>query len=210
MRAHLTALRAHYEPIARRAFTDARSTFGVVRAATVRASVVVGRGLKRAALVTLEGLETVLLSPSGRERIHATATFSLIFLFAVTSVDFLISGGPEFGAPARAAQPQRLVRVSPAPTTAAEVNRAPDASVPTALSPSLEDARAANVVAVSQTFTAPAAAANPSVAGEARAAARPQAGVDLADGPSIDTANEAGATGEASPRKHIRVKDAAA
>jgi hypothetical protein len=161
--------------------------------------------LRRGTFQLLGPVETALLNPVGRDRIHATATFALIFLFAVTSVDFLISGGPEFGAPARAAQQQRLVRASP-PPSAVDV-AAPDIAdepAPTALSSALEEAREANVVALSQAFAAPPETSSES---EAPAGVIPQASVPLADGPLSGAANEPSAGAEeAGPRKRTRVK----
>lgn len=58
---------------------------------------------KRALVATLSVIEKTLLSPVGRERVHATAVFTLIFAFGVTSVDFLLTGGPELSPGARAA-----------------------------------------------------------------------------------------------------------
>jgi hypothetical protein len=107
-------------------------------------------------LSALEPVETVLLSPSGRERIHATATFALIFLFAVSSVDFLIAGGAEFGAPTRAA-PRQIVAEAPpqtrdrAGTPAVRNDEAP----PTEIAAPLAETTEASVTAVSQTFFAP-------------------------------------------------------
>ena len=40
---------------------------------------------------------------TGRERTQAVAVFTLIFAFGVTSVDFLLTGGPEVSQGARAA-----------------------------------------------------------------------------------------------------------
>ncbi len=97
--------------------------------------------------VVLEGVERVLLSPFHRERIYATTTFALIFLFAVTSVDFLISGGPEFGAPARAVTEPRVVY--------AASDEAPAIAAPVAITSARAEESDANVVAVSQSFAAP-------------------------------------------------------
>lgn len=74
---------------------------------------------KRGFLATLEVIEKTLLSHSGRERTQAVAVFTLIFAFAVTSVDFLLTGGPEFSQGARAAtytsQASLISARSPAP-----------------------------------------------------------------------------------------------
>ncbi|QGZ95719.1 hypothetical protein [Terricaulis silvestris] len=58
---------------------------------------------KRALVATLGVIERTLLSERGRERVHATAVFTLIFAFGVTSVDYLLTGGPELSQGARAA-----------------------------------------------------------------------------------------------------------
>ena len=159
--------------------------------------------LRRGTFQLLGPVETALLNPVGRDRIHAIATFALIFLFAVTSVDFLISGGPEFGAPTRAAPQQRLVRVSPSAVDVAAPAVA-DEPAPTALSSALEEAREANVVALSQAFAA--AAPETSSEGEAPVGATAQAGAASADGPLSGAANDPSAVEEAGPRKRTRVK----
>lgn len=64
-------------------------------------AVVTRRGL----VTTLRAMERPLLSPKGREWVHATSVFALIFAFAVSSVDMLITGGPELIGSARAASP---------------------------------------------------------------------------------------------------------
>lgn len=79
---------------------------------------------KRALIATLTVLEKVLLSPSGRERVHATAVFTLIFAFGVTSVDYLLSGGPEFSPSSARAAPyvsQASLISSRSPRPAAEL-----------------------------------------------------------------------------------------
>jgi hypothetical protein len=158
-----------------------------------RVVVLTGRVLRAGFLATLEALETVLLSPVGRERVHATATFSLIFLFAVTSIDFLITGGAEFAAPARAAQRPSLVQVAytPAPVRAEET--------PTEIAAPLADATEANVTAVSQNFfaslsPAPASAPTALVSLNARESEVSQPLVD-----ETSPADEAGAA--SAPRK---------
>lgn len=115
------------------------------------------RVVRRTAVAVLEPVESVLLNASARERIHASATFSLIILFAVTSLDFLIAGGPEFGAPARAAQPARHIVWADAPAPAG-VSDARAEDVPTALAAPMAETRAARIVAVSQNFESPFAA----------------------------------------------------
>lgn len=62
-----------------------------------------GRQSKRAAIGTLVSVENVLLSPRGRDRVHAVSVFALIFGFAVLSVDMIITGGPELVPSAQAA-----------------------------------------------------------------------------------------------------------
>jgi hypothetical protein len=58
---------------------------------------------KRTLISTLTGMEKALLTHKGRERTQAVAVFTLIFAFFVSSVDFLLTGGPEFGPGAQAA-----------------------------------------------------------------------------------------------------------
>jgi hypothetical protein len=98
-----------------------------------------------------------LLSAPSRERIHATATFTLIFLFAVTSVDFIVAGGAEFGS-LRSPESRSLLEASQhsAPERSAlEASAAPaDQSMPTAVAPALADVTEANVLPVSQSFEA--------------------------------------------------------
>lgn len=154
-----TALPAGFDLKARERFIAARGfalrACRVTGKASLRFLQVSGRVLRRGLNAVLGVLEAVLLSASGRERIHAITTFALIFLFAVTSVDFLISGGPEFGAPARSERPAAVVQAAPsaAPEPAAE--RADADVVPTEVASSLAETRAASVVAVSQSFEPP-------------------------------------------------------
>lgn len=68
--------------------------------AAARKSGKVAKGATNSVLVSLE---RTLLSHSGRERTQAFAVWALILAFGVTSVDFLITGGPEFSQGARAA-----------------------------------------------------------------------------------------------------------
>jgi hypothetical protein len=58
---------------------------------------------KRMFILALIGVEKALLTHKGRERTQAIAVYTLIFAFFVSSVDFLLSGGPEFGPGAQAA-----------------------------------------------------------------------------------------------------------
>jgi hypothetical protein len=63
-------------------------------------------GVARAALgAMLLGLESVLLNAKRRELTHALSVFALIFALAVTSVDMIVTGGPELISSARAASP---------------------------------------------------------------------------------------------------------
>lgn len=68
--------------------------------AAARTSVKFAKG---SSISTLVAVERTLLSHSGRERAQAFAVWALILGFGVTSVDFLITGGPEFSQGARAA-----------------------------------------------------------------------------------------------------------
>ncbi len=54
-------------------------------------------------LHTLLAAESTLLSAKGRERVHAVSVFALILALAVSSVDMLVTGGPELIPSARAA-----------------------------------------------------------------------------------------------------------
>ena len=185
MRAVLAALPGQVEVTARTvgaAIGDgSRRAYGAVRDFLAVAVPFVRRVLKRGLIATLGGLETVLLSAPARERLHATATFSLIFLLAITSVDFLISGGPEFGSPARAA-PAPMQASNSAPLSQTPVMF--EASPPTQLAPELAETTSATVVELSQRFEPrPAAAPAPvavventgSLAGEAPAPAPAEA-----------------------------------
>ncbi|MBX9747018.1 MAG: hypothetical protein K2X34_08960 [Hyphomonadaceae bacterium] len=69
----------------------------------MRAARIAGHGLKVALDRTLVLVEGALLSPKGRERLHATSVFALILAFGVASVDMLVTGGPELISSARAA-----------------------------------------------------------------------------------------------------------
>lgn len=50
---------------------------------------------KRGVVASLQSVENTMLSPRGRERVHAASVFALIFAFGLYSVDMLIAGGPE-------------------------------------------------------------------------------------------------------------------
>lgn len=204
MLAKLSALPGRFELNVRRASATASQ-------AAQHAYGVTSRALKRAILVVLGSVEAVLLSPAGRERVHASATFALIFLFAVTSVDFLLSGGPEFGAPARAAQPQRVLHavVQAAPTeVAAAAEQSAPAPAPTALSSAMMETRGANIIAVSQTFQAqaeqrPLAQAPAATSASIVEASQPS---DLLAGETADAADATAPAAPAQPRKEVRVK----
>lgn len=72
----------------------------------------------------LAPIERTLLSAAGRERIHAVTVFTLIFAFAVTSIDFLVTGGPDFsgGAP----RPQQFASAAAASPISTTVTPAPE------------------------------------------------------------------------------------
>lgn len=184
-----------------RFLVNARHAYVTGAAAAVRALAVTGRVLRRATIAVLETLERVLLSPVGRERVHASATFALIFLFALTSVDYLLSGGPEFNAPARASQPERVLRAvyEAAPAELAAAPEAAPAAVQqeetaTALSPRMSEARGASVILVSQTFQPE----------PRRAEARPAA--ETRQAPDDLSGDTAAAEEQAPPRKELRMK----
>jgi len=90
---------AQVQPYAARAGAIAGQT-GATIARTARTAARMSRtGLDR----SLALIERTLLSPKGRERLHASSVFALIFAFGVMSVDMLITGGPELISSARAA-----------------------------------------------------------------------------------------------------------
>jgi hypothetical protein len=149
MRGDLAVQAADFEQAVRRAWLNTWDK-------TQRAAVVTRRAVRSGLRRGLEPIETVLLSPSGRERIHAATTFALIFLFAVSSVDFLIAGGAEFGAPARAATRQIVVEAAPLTRARAETPAVrDDEATPTEIAAPLADATEANVTPVSQSFFVP-------------------------------------------------------
>lgn len=85
---------------------------------------------KRALIATLMGMEKSLLTHQGRERTQAITVFTLIFAFAVTSVDFLITGGPEFSPGARAATyTSHVDLISPRSARAAPTAQAMDVAL---------------------------------------------------------------------------------
>lgn len=182
MRAVLAALPGQVEVAARQWSAATRGAghraYNATRDFLAVAVPLVRRTLKRGLVATLQGLEAVLLSAPWRERLHATATFSLIFLLAITSVDFLISGGPEFGSSARAAAaPIQASNSAPLSETPVMF----EASPPTELAPELAETTSATVVELSQRFEHRPVAASPApvvvtenqgtLAGEAPAAA---------------------------------------
>jgi len=132
-----------------------------VRAAALPAVQTAVHKGKRLLIWVLERLETVLLSAPARERLHAGATFALIFAFAIASVDFLVAaGGFDFGATARA-EPASAVHAS-LNATVERNRRAPRAApveaaqpVHASLSPELAEAHQATVLEVSQRLDAP-------------------------------------------------------
>lgn len=155
MRGDLVVRAAEFEQAARRAWltTSQRAR---------RAADVARRSLRSGLRGALEPVETVLLSPSGRERIHATATFAFIFLFAVSSVDFLIAGGAEFGTPARAAPRQMMVEAAPPSVARAERSAVQGQATPTEIAAPLAEATEASVTPVSQSLFVPLSATSAS------------------------------------------------
>ena len=179
-----------------------RERTGQAFAPAARGAARITRPLRRGLSFVLAGPEKVLLSSAWRERIHASATFAMIFAFAVTSLDFMISGGFDFGA--RAAQPQSQIHASM--NAAVERNRHANAEIAPAM------ARDANVVQVSQTF---AEAAEPEAAAPALEAVETTAPEEVAgstaqlrgNAPAAlrEAANETAET-EGPPRKHNDAK----
>ncbi len=204
MQGHLSSLRDRVLLHVRQAGATAGRWFGVVREPIVRYTGVTHRVLKRWTFQVLGPVETVLLNAASRERIHAAATFTLIFLFAVASVDFLIAGGPEFGVPARAERPQQATYAAPpAPARETTVLRAnPDESAE--LAPALAAATDANVIALSQTFDLPANAPAQPVAADLSAPSGTHNASLAGDSPAETVA----VAEPASPRKRARTKPA--
>lgn len=195
MRGDLAVQAADFEQIARRAWLNAWEKAQRIAAVTRRA---VRSGLRSA----LQPFESVLLSPSGPERIHAATTFALIFLFAVSSVDFLIAGGGEFGTPARAAPlraPAYVSNTAPASRTPAPVEPA----APTEIAATLAEATEGNVTPTSQSFFAPLSEtpASAPAGGVLVSISAPEGDASQPDAPLIgETAVENGA-GSVQPRK---------
>lgn len=90
------------------------------------------RQSKRAAIGTLLTVENVLLSPNGRDRVHAVTVFSLIFGFAVMSVDMIVTGGPELIPSAQASSmgAPRVDLIASASTSDGEAVQLAEADVP--------------------------------------------------------------------------------
>jgi hypothetical protein len=154
MQAQLSALVTRLAPALERARSAAERARNAARWTYHNVVIPTGRALRRGTLAALGAVESVLLSASGRERIHASAVFALIFMFAITSVDFLLSGAIEFGTPARAQSPSSYVLLErdttqPASEPADEAEE--QAEVPTTRVGAAE----ASVVAVSYTFSTP-------------------------------------------------------
>lgn len=76
---------------------------GIAWRTSVRVARATAAFTARMLAATLLAIETTLLSPRGRERVHAMSVFALIFAFAVTSVDMLVTGGPDVISSAQAA-----------------------------------------------------------------------------------------------------------
>ena len=197
MRGDLAVQALEFEQAARRAWLDASDKTQRVAGITRR---VVRSGLRRA----LEPIETVLLSPSGRERIHAATTFAFIFLFAISSVDFLIAGGAEFGAPARAATRQIVAQAAlQNPDRAVTAPVRTEEATPTEIAAPLAATTEASVTPVSQSFFVPLSAtpaSEPAGALVSLGADEPNAS-HLGDAPLIGEAVEQVAADVARPRK---------
>ena len=112
-----------------------------------------GRQSKRAAIGTLLTVENVLLSPKGRDRVHAVTVFALIFGFAVLSVDMIVTGGPELIQSAQASSmgAPRFDLIASASTSDGAVQLA-EADVP---APTIEPERNSHLRQVALTTAAP-------------------------------------------------------
>lgn len=92
----------------------------------------ISRQSKRAAIGTLLTVENVLLSPQGRDRVHAVTVFALIFGFAVMSVDMILTGGPELIPSAQASSmgAPRVDLIASGSTADGETAQVAEADVP--------------------------------------------------------------------------------
>jgi hypothetical protein len=89
----------------------------------------------------LSPFEALLLSAAARERMHASAVFALIFAFAVTSVDFMLSGGFDFAERPQARQTAYQSLISPRIELASLPADEEDAIAPEAILPHTPRAR---------------------------------------------------------------------
>lgn len=102
------------------------------------------RHAKRGVVASLQGVENTMLSPRGRERVHAFSVFALIFAFGLYSLDMLIAGGPELipSAQASTANPARVDLIAASTTRDGEPVALAEADTP---APTIEPERAASL-----------------------------------------------------------------
>lgn len=102
------------------------------------------RHAKRGVVASLQSVENTMLSPRGRERVHATSVFVLIFAFGLYSVDMLIAGGPELipSAQASTANAPRVDLIAATTMGGAEDVALAEVDV---VAPAIEPERSANI-----------------------------------------------------------------
>lgn len=151
--ARLAPVIARVSPVIERARTSGSAGWTGVRQRVAPALRWTGRQSKRAAIGTLLTVENVLLSPKGRDRVHAVTVFALIFGFAVLSVDMIVTGGPELIQSAQASSmgAPRVDLIASASTSDGAVQLA-EADVP---APTIEPERNSHLRQVALTAAAP-------------------------------------------------------
>jgi hypothetical protein len=158
--ARLAPAIARVSPVIERARTAGSAGWTGVKQRVVPALRWTGRQSKRAAIGTLLTVENVLLSPNGRDRVHAVTVFALIFGFAVMSVDMIITGGPELIPSAQASSmgAPRVDLIASASTSDGAALQLAEADVS---APAVEPERNTHLRQVSLTSAAPPRAAAP-------------------------------------------------
>jgi hypothetical protein len=152
--ARLAPVIARVSPVIDRARTTGSAGWTGVKQRVAPALRWTGRQSKRAAIGTLLTVENVLLSPKGRDRVHAVTVFALIFGFAVLSVDMIVTGGPELipSAQASAMGAPRVDLIASASTSDGEAVQLAEADV---TAPAVEPERNTHLRQVALTSAAP-------------------------------------------------------
>lgn len=158
--ARLAPVMGRVSPVIERARTAGSAGWTGVKQRVAPALRWTGRQSKRAAIGTLLTVENVLLSPNGRDRVHAVTVFALIFGFAVMSVDMIITGGPELIPSAQASSmgAPRVDLIASASTSDGAALQLAEADVS---APAVEPERNTHLLQVSLTSAAPPRAAAP-------------------------------------------------